>query len=113
MPDFYSQAHLVVVPSRSDTFGLTILESCMCGTMVVTSPLLTHKNLRLPLHYSTSVYDYVNKILFFKNVWDNNKDDYFNLSKECRKSAMKYDAPLVLNNIEHMLREENFRMMTN
>jgi len=109
MPTFLSENHLIVVPSRSDTFGLTLVESCFCGTPVVTSPLVTHKILGLPLQYASSVDEYIDVILHFKDIWENKKKYYFALSKRCREFAMKYDKTSVMNKIEQMLRREAFR----
>jgi len=98
MPQFLSGAHVVLAPSRVDTFGLTLCESMLCGTPVVTSPLPSHLELDLPLRYAESPMEYVEQI---KSLQYN--ESYNLISECCRRSALKYDKNKVLKQLEGML----------
>lgn len=95
MPKFLSDAHAVLVPSRVETFGLTIVESLMCGTPSIVSPLASHIILGLPLRYASSVDDYVSEVNWVKE----------NTSAESlyRTPALKYAKCYVMNQLEDML----------
>jgi glycosyltransferase involved in cell wall biosynthesis len=98
MPMFLSDAHVVLAPSRVDTFGLTLVESAMCGTPIVTSPLLSHIELGLPLKYANTPPEYLTEINGLK------KDEHIGLLNDvCRFSAMRYDKKLIIGKLEAML----------
>jgi glycosyltransferase involved in cell wall biosynthesis len=105
MPAFLSEAHVTVVPARVDTFGLSIIESLLCGTPVITTSLITHKCLDLPLIYADSPKEYLNQIMKLKAMWETKPEEYDRLCHVCRESAMKYDKALVLDKLERMFRE--------
>jgi glycosyltransferase involved in cell wall biosynthesis len=96
MPSFLSDAHVVLAPSRVDTFGLSIVEALMCGTPVVTSPLASHFELGLPLKYANSPQDYLNEVNKLR------KESVDLLRDVCRLSAMRYDKTLVMDKLEAM-----------
>jgi glycosyltransferase involved in cell wall biosynthesis len=98
MPSFLSDAHVVVAPSRVDTFGLAIVESMMCGTPVVTSPLPSHLELGLPLKYANSTTDYLAEVNRLK------ADSSFGLLSDfCRLSALRFDKKRIVAQLEAML----------
>lgn len=97
MPMFLGDAHVVLAPSRVDTFGLTIVESMMVETPVVTSPLLSHYNLGLPLRYAQSVQDYLCEVDRIR------KEPVGLLGCCCRMLALKYDKKYVMKEFEMML----------
>lgn len=104
MPNFYSMNHLTVVPARVDTFGLTLVESLMCKTPVLSSGLETHKSLNLPISCAESLKDYAERILHFKSIYKS--VEYQKLVETGRTSAMqKYDKDKVINKLEAMLKE--------
>ncbi|MEM2970799.1 MAG: glycosyltransferase family 4 protein [Candidatus Bathyarchaeia archaeon] len=105
MPAFLSEAHVTVVPARVDTFGLSIIESLLCGTPVITTSLKTHKSLDLPLIYADSPEEFLNQIMKLKAMWETNPEEYKQLCLSCRESAMKYDKTLVLNKLEKMFED--------
>ena len=105
MSSFFSKPHVTLVPSRVDTFGLTIVESMLCGTPVITSPLKTHKVLGLPLYYSESVSDYILTLKQLEKLWRFCPNSYDNLSKLCREFAMTYDKKIIIDKLENMFRE--------
>jgi glycosyltransferase involved in cell wall biosynthesis len=96
MPAFLSDAHVVLAPSRVDTFGLSIVEALMCGTPVVTSPLASHFELGLPLKYADSPQDYLVEVNKMR------KEPVGLLNDVCRFSAMRYDKTLVMDKLEAM-----------
>ena len=98
MPGFLSDAHAVLVPSRVDTFGLTIVESLMCGTPVITSPIPSHLGLGLPLRYASTVKNYLAEIEKLQST-----SNYGLLSDSCRASTMKYDKQNIMSKLENML----------
>ena len=97
MPEFLSDAHAILTPSRVDTFGLTLVESLMCGTPVIASPLASHLILGLPLRYASSVKDYVFEVNWLKQ--NSLGSDFY------RASALKYDKNFVMEQLENMLKE--------
>ena len=103
MPRFIGTSHLAIVPSRVDTFGLSIVESLMCGTLVVTSNLETHEALELPLFYASSLSDYVRSILRVKWLWENQKHLYSSIASQGREKAIQlYDKLVVMDKLEGM-----------
>lgn len=105
MPTFLSQAHVTVVPARVDTFGLSIVESLLCETPVITTPLRTHKCLNLPLIYANSPMEFVSQIIQLKAWWESDPEKYNTFCFACRESAMKYDKTSVLDKLEKMFRD--------
>jgi len=105
MPTFLSEAHVTVVPARVDTFGLSIIESLLCETPVITTPLITHKCLDLPLIYANSPTEFLSQIMQLKTWWESDPEKYNALCLTCRESAMKYDRMLVLNRLEAMFKD--------
>ena len=104
MPKFYSMNHLTIVPARVDTFGLTLVESLMCKTPVLSSGLETHKSLKLPISFAEGIKEYAGRILYFKRTYKS--AGYQKLVEAGRTSAMqKYDKEKVINRLEAMLEE--------
>lgn len=103
MPEFYSSSHATIVPARVDTFGLTIVESMLCGTPVVSSGLPAHRALRLPISFASTPEGYEKEILRFKSIWEG--DGYGELSENCRLQAMRYDKRRIVDRIEEMFFE--------
>jgi len=105
MPAFLSESHVVVAPSRVDTFGLSIIESLMVETPVITTPLDTHRCLGVPLMYAETPAEITEEIFELKSLWEMKLEKYMELSKLCRKSAMKYDKRIIIDDLENMLLE--------
>lgn len=106
LPYRISRAHVVVIPSRIDTFGLSIIESMACGTPVITTPILAHKGLELQsLIYADNVDEFAKKILEIKDMWENDREEYYRLCKRVREDVMKYDVNKVFPDFERMLLE--------
>jgi glycosyltransferase involved in cell wall biosynthesis len=99
MVDFYSGCHLIIAPSRVDTFGLSLVEAALCGTAVATTTLPAHRALGLPLMYADSVEEYVTLINSFREL------DAVRLGESMRGAALRYDSVKVLPELERMLVE--------
>jgi len=103
---YVSKAHVVVIPSRGDTFGLAIVESMACETPVITTPILAHKGLELQsLIYASSVEEFAKKILEIKDLWESDREGYYRLSKRVREDAVKYDVNKVFHTYEQTFLE--------
>jgi glycosyltransferase involved in cell wall biosynthesis len=98
----YSSSHLVIYPSRMDTFGGVIVEAAACGTPVATTPLPAHR-LGLPLLYADKAEEFVRATLRVYEMWKQNTGQYDKLAQTCRKQAMKYDIGNVFPEFEKML----------
>jgi len=103
MPSLYSKCHILVHPSRADTFGLSIAESLACKTPVITTPLLMHRALNMPLFYAWTEEAFLNKILNIYNLWRSNYSSYNKLCNNIRKSVERYDVNTVFPHFEKML----------
>jgi glycosyltransferase involved in cell wall biosynthesis len=104
LPFFIGKNHVTIIPSRVDTFGLSIVESMMCETPVITTPLSTHKALELPTLYATYPEEFVEKIYTVKNLWQTKKE-YNELSRLCRISALRFDKKRIIDKLENMFKE--------
>jgi len=106
MPKFMGEAHVGIVPSRYDSFGLSIVELQMCETYVITSPLPSHKKLDLSLLYADSVDEYVRLILKIKRFWEADKKAFYSKLLYNRDLAIKsYDTKNVMDRLENMFIE--------
>jgi glycosyltransferase involved in cell wall biosynthesis len=101
----YSAAHAVLLPSRSDIFGVTILESLACGTPVITTPIMTHNALNLPLFYGRHTWDFVETIKELRFLWQNNKEKYMEISRESQEAVKVYEKTKIVQKIEAMFME--------
>lgn len=101
--DLLSESHVVVVPSRVDTFGLGIVEAAMCGCIPITSSLIAHRALGLPLFYADSPEEYVRRILEVKAMWESGVGEAY--SAVLRRQAERFDKKLVMNKLENLLLE--------
>jgi len=88
----YSRAHVLAYPTRIDTFGNVIIESLSCETPVISSGLPVHISMELPLLYADGIYDFLDKILSIKSLWENNRKEYERFCKLGREQVIdKYD----------------------
>lgn len=99
----YSEAHLVLYPSRMDVLSATILESSACGTPVATTPIPAHL-LNLPLFYATTVKEYVEIVIKVYNLYFNETEKYYRLSSELHEKAMYYSTEEIFPKFEFMLK---------
>ena len=105
MPTLFSSAHLTVAPSRVDTFGYSIIESLLCETPVLTTPLAAHKSLGVPLFYVGNSQQIAQKVNFLKNLWLDEAERYRQICILGRRQALKFDKALILGKFESMLNE--------
>jgi len=105
LPKFISECHVIVVPSRHDSFGLVIVEALDGNVFVITSNIPSHKYLGLPLYYANSVTEYVNKIMWVRDLWKNYPKQFELMSRGLRDSAMKYSKWNIMNQLENMFIE--------
>ena len=104
LPQFVGRNHITIVPSRVDTFGLSIVESMLTETPVITTPLPTHKALELPTFYATQPEEFMEKIYIIESLWENRKE-YEELSNLCRISALRFDKKRIVDRLENMFKE--------
>lgn len=107
MPDFLSSSHVSLLPSRVDTFGLSIVESSMCETPVITTPISAHQRLELPLTYGKSIDDFKTSVLNFYEMWKQNREQFWKLAKDCRIQALKFDKREIVKKVLRMFEEVN------
>jgi glycosyltransferase involved in cell wall biosynthesis len=105
MPQFYSDAHVLISPARVDTFGLAIVESLMCGTPVITSSILPHKRLNAKLIYADTPVTIAREILNLKKLWEYDREKYNQLCLRGRQSVLAYDKPHIVDSIESMFKQ--------
>jgi glycosyltransferase involved in cell wall biosynthesis len=107
MPMFLSTSHLSFLPSRVDTFGLALVESCCCETPVLTTPLEPHTSLGLPLAYGESGSEFLRRIVDLRNDWEEGDKYgfYQEWAHDCRVQALRYDKTLVMDQLENMFKE--------
>lgn len=103
MPRFFSQCHVISVPARVDTFGITIIESIFCGSIPVTSSLVTHRALSLPLFYADTSESMLKRILEVKEMWDGGI--YVQYQNILLRQAEKFQKDKVINSLEKMFEE--------
>jgi len=105
MPTFISSAHVSLIPSRVDTFGLAIVESLLCCTPVITTPLKSHAVLALPMYFRDNVSGFRTMLGVLEQIWEETPEKYMELTRCMRQQAMKYDKKPVMDRIEGMFKE--------
>ena len=103
LAEAYSEAHLVLYPSRMDTVGGVIIEASACGTPVATTPIPAHL-LNLPLFYATNVKEFAEIFIKVYNLYFNEREKYYQLTRELHEKAMYYGAEKIFPKFESMLR---------
>jgi glycosyltransferase involved in cell wall biosynthesis len=108
LPKLYSEAHVTLYPAKIDTFGLVIIESLACGTPVVTTPILAHRGLGLPLHYADCPIDFAKNIIEIYYQWKYKNGEYMKEKEKFQAMVKKYDKinvfPKFVNMIENIYR---------
>jgi len=102
MAEIYSKAHVLVQPTLTDTFGLVIVEALACGIAVITTPIIAHESLNVPLLYAYSADEFIQQILKLYNQWQNALEVYEENRQNLRNSVLKYDINIVLPQLEDM-----------
>jgi glycosyltransferase involved in cell wall biosynthesis len=101
LSQIYNNSHVLLNPSRADTFSRVSIESMACGTPVITSQLPVHEGLNLPFVFGNSIQDYENSILDLKSQWEAGRP-YRQLSGECNKAAQAYSFKGIVSAYEGM-----------
>ena len=103
----FQSAHVFVSPSRFETFLLTSLEAQSAGTPVIASdiagPRETVISGQTGLLVKATQYEIINAILYFKDLWDNRKQEYSNYCQNARRNALRYDWKITVDKFEQML----------
>lgn len=105
MGELYSEASVVVNPSRVDSFGLVIPESLASGVPVITTPIAAHQALDLPLSYANSPIEMAREVKRIYSLWKDNNGEYSKIASLGMESVKKYDAKTILPKIEQMFLE--------
>lgn len=104
--DAYSRAHVVIAPSRFDTFGATVLESLLCGTPVITSPLPEHLALDMPAMYAESARTIRLRLLEMRQVWERSEAEFESrYASGLRERVLHFDSAVQLPRFEKMLED--------
>ncbi|MGC9064922.1 MAG: hypothetical protein ACP5JL_09615, partial [bacterium] len=48
--------------------------------------------------------DYIKGILYYYNIWKNDLEKYYELSKKAREIALRFDSNIILPKIEEMFK---------
>jgi glycosyltransferase involved in cell wall biosynthesis len=103
----FKSAHVFVSPSRFETFLLTSLEAQSAGTPVIASdiagPRETVISGQTGLLVNATQNEIINAILYFKDLWDNRKQEYSNYCQNARRNALRYDWKITADRFEQML----------
>ncbi|PSN82842.1 hypothetical protein B9Q02_11170, partial [Candidatus Marsarchaeota G1 archaeon BE_D] len=82
--ELYAKSHVLIAPSRYETFMLTGLEAMASGTPVVTFDEMVEK---------------VNKLY---SLWKSGSQEYWEMCKNARKTAERFDWAVIIPKLEHM-----------
>lgn len=105
LASIYSKVHATIIPTRIDTFGNTIIESLSCGTPVITTRMPVHEELQLPILYADNVKEFIEEIYKFKEMWENDKESYYEFCSKCKNSIVKYDFNNIYPHLKNMFYE--------
>ncbi len=105
MWEVLADASVLLHPIRSETFGRIILESLANGTPVITTPLVQHISLALPLKYASTVSEMRDELLELYGLWKNNRREYDNLCEIGASIVKKYDKVTLLPKFEMMFEQ--------
>jgi len=104
----FQSAHVFVSPSRYETFLLTSLEAQSAGTPVIASDIAGPRETVIKgqtgLLVNSSIRDEITAaILYFKDLWDKNKQEYSGYCLNARRNALRYDWKVTAHKLEQML----------
>ncbi len=104
LAQFYDDCHIIFVPARVDTFGLSIIEAVLWGKSIpLVSSVLAHRALGLPLFYADTAESAHRRILEIKEMWDSGIYQIY--AQILFKQAEKFDKVKVIDQLENMFIE--------
>jgi glycosyltransferase involved in cell wall biosynthesis len=108
----FSSAHILLFPSRWETFGLVVLEALSSGMPVVCYDINGAPRDIVKVHNvgkAANAFDteeIVINILEYHNLWRNRNEKFEKLSKRCRLLALNYDWKNVSELFDSMFQQE-------
>jgi len=87
--NLYSSAHVVMYPTRADTFGLVILEALASGTPVIASDIPSHRLPGLPLLLTRGVDGALRQLVDLYNMFYNDRERYLELCRRGRDAVVR------------------------
>jgi len=104
--NLYSSAHVVMYPTRADTFGLVILEALASGTPVIASDIPSHRLPGLPLLLTRGVDGALRQLVDLYNMFYNDRERYLELCGRGRETIVRdYSEDVVVPQYVRMLKE--------
>jgi len=105
LPYYYSAAHLLVFPSLTDTFGMTVLEAQACGLPAVVSDIGGQKEIISEgitgfSAKANSISDWKDKILLIAGMIEKRPEDYRKMREAARSHV---DTKYSWENVIHRL----------
>ncbi|PSN83175.1 hypothetical protein B9Q02_10855 [Candidatus Marsarchaeota G1 archaeon BE_D] len=103
--ELYAKSHVLIAPSRYETFMLTGLEAMASGTPVVTFDIPG------PREYVVNGYngflvrsldEMVEKVNKLYSLWKSGSQEYWEMCKNARKTAERFDWAVIIPKLEHM-----------
>lgn len=93
LPQYYSGSDLLVFPSTTDTFGMSVLEAQACGLPALVSPIGGPKEIISP-NISGNIVEisqqgWKEKILYYYNLKRNKIHEFENIKTASRREVMK------------------------
>ena len=111
LTNIYKEAHVFIIPSRTEGMPLSLLEAQSCGLPVVGSNIPGVKDVVLNektgiLTRVGDVKGLVEGIKKYYELWRNSPDEYYSLCKKIRAHITKnYDWAIIIERLENMLKE--------
>ncbi|MDT7867329.1 MAG: glycosyltransferase family 4 protein, partial [Acidianus sp.] len=104
--NLYSSAHVVMYPTRADTFGLVILEALASGTPVIASDIPSHRLPGLPLLLTRGVNGALRQLVDLYNMFYNDRERYLELCRRGRDAVVRnYSEDVVVPQYVRMFKE--------
>jgi glycosyltransferase involved in cell wall biosynthesis len=104
--NLYSSAHVVMYPTRADTFGLVILEALASGTPVIASDIPSHRLPGLPLLLTRGVDGALRQLIDLYNMFYKDRERYLELCRRGREAVVRdYSEDVVVPQYVRMFKE--------